>query len=71
MLWRVILFGDREVETFMVRVDQRVAELAAAHFVLDPAVPLREHNAPRPGSIRTGPVPVIYEAAFRRTGAAR
>jgi SAM-dependent methyltransferase len=49
---------------------QLVSELAAAHFVLDPAVPLTEHNVPRPGSIRTGNVPVIFEAAFRFTGGA-
>lgn len=51
--------------------EQLVSELAAAHFVLDRAVPLREHNVPRPGSVRTGKVPVIFEAAFRFTGAAR
>ena len=45
--------------------EQLVAELAVAHFALDSAVPLTEHNAPRPGSIRTGHVPVIFEAAFR------
>jgi SAM-dependent methyltransferase len=48
--------------------EQLVSELAAAHFHLDEAVPLSEHNVPRPGSIRTGNVPVIYEAAFRFTG---
>lgn len=51
--------------------EQLVSELAAAHFVLDGAVLLREHNVPRPGSVRTGNVPVIFEAAFRFTGAAR
>ena len=47
---------------------QLIAEMAAAHFVPDASVPLREHNVPRPGTIRTGSVPVIFEAAFRFTG---
>jgi ubiquinone/menaquinone biosynthesis C-methylase UbiE len=47
--------------------EQLVAELGGAGFVPDPAVPLTEHNAPRPGSIRTAGGPVIYEAAFRFT----
>ena len=51
--------------------EQLVSELAAAHFVLDGAVLLRAHNVPRPGSVRTGNVPVMVEAAFRVTGAAR
>lgn len=50
---------------------QLVSELAGADFALDPAVPLREHNAPRSGSIRAGNVPVIFEAAFRFTGDGR
>ena len=51
--------------------EQLVSELAAAHFRLDAAVPLTEHNVPRPGAIRTGNVPVIFEAAFRFTGGPR
>jgi 2-polyprenyl-3-methyl-5-hydroxy-6-metoxy-1,4-benzoquinol methylase len=47
---------------------QLVEELEAAGFVPDAAVPLTEHNLPRPGSIRTGGAPVIYEGAFRFTG---
>jgi SAM-dependent methyltransferase len=43
---------------------QLLAELADAGFVPDPAVPLTEHNLPRPGSIRSAG-PVIYEGAFR------
>lgn len=43
-------------------------ELADAGFAPDPAVPLTEHNLPRPGSLRAGGTPVIYEAAFRFTG---
>src|SRR5918993_4097393 len=30
MLWRAVLFGDRELETLVIRVDRHVAELAAA-----------------------------------------
>ena len=41
-----------------------LAELGAAGFSPDPAVPLREHNRPRAGALGTGG-PVIYEAAFR------
>jgi SAM-dependent methyltransferase len=40
-------------------------ELGEAGFVPDPAVPLTEHNRPRPGARRTGGPPVIYEGAFR------
>lgn len=45
---------------------QLIAELGAAGFVPDPAVPLTEYNRPQPGSLRSGGAPVIYEAAFRR-----
>lgn len=45
--------------------DQLLAELAAAGFAPDPAVPLTEHNVPRPGSLTGRGAPVIYEAAFR------
>ena len=51
--------------------EQLVAEMAAANFVPDPGVPITEHNVPRAGSIRSGTVPVIFEAAFRFTGDAR
>ena len=43
------------------------SELRDAGFAPDPAVPLEEHNRPRPGSLH-GAGPVIYEAAFRRVG---
>lgn len=43
-----------------------VAEMAAAGFTVDPAVPLTEHNRPRAGLLPSGG-PVIYEGAFRRT----
>jgi SAM-dependent methyltransferase len=41
-----------------------VAELGAAGFSPEPAVPFREHNRRRPGELRWSG-PVIYEAAFR------
>lgn len=44
---------------------QLLTELAEAGFAPDPAVPLTELNLPRPGTLRTGGPPVIYEAAFR------
>lgn len=47
---------------------QLVSELAAAGFAPDPGVPLTEYNRPRPGTLPTGTVPVIYEAAFRYAG---
>jgi SAM-dependent methyltransferase len=47
---------------------QLVAELGAAGFVPDAAVPLTEYNRPRPGSLQKAAGPVIYEAAFRRDG---
>jgi SAM-dependent methyltransferase len=47
---------------------QLAAEMGAAGFVPDAAVPLTEHNRPRPGSLQRATGPVIYEAAFRRAG---
>lgn len=44
---------------------QLVAELAAVGFRLIPNVPFNEYNWPRPGTLRTGAAPAIYEAAFR------
>lgn len=41
-----------------------ISELGAVGFSPDSAVPLREHNRPRPGAL-TGGGPVIFEAAFR------
>jgi ubiquinone/menaquinone biosynthesis C-methylase UbiE len=43
---------------------QLLSELEAAGFTPDPAVPLTEHNRPRPGQLSSGG-PVIYEGAFR------
>ncbi len=44
---------------------QLITELDAVGFVPDRAVPLRELNLPRPGELRVGMPPVIYEAGFR------
>jgi hypothetical protein len=44
--------------------DQLVAELSAAGFDADPAVPLTEYNRRGPGSLTAG-APVIYEMSFR------
>ncbi len=44
-----------------------VAELGAVGFVPDAALPLREHNAPRPGALpQAATAPVILEGLFRR-----
>lgn len=51
-----------------VTESQLQAEMAQAGFVPDPGVPLTEHNRPRPGTVRTGGPPVIFEAAFRYRG---
>lgn len=47
--------------------DQLVEELGQAGFIPDRAVPLIEHNRPRPGALRTGGPPVIFEGTFRRS----
>lgn len=46
--------------------DELRKELATHGFEPDPSLPLRELNAPRPGALRTGGGPVIYEGLFRR-----
>jgi SAM-dependent methyltransferase len=46
--------------------EQLVAELADHGFDVDSNVPLRELNVPRPGTLRVGGPPVIYEGVFRR-----
>jgi hypothetical protein len=53
-----------EPQCFLTRT-QLLEELDAAGFTPDPAVPLTEHNLPRPGQILRGGGPVIFEAAFR------
>jgi SAM-dependent methyltransferase len=51
-----------------VTEEQLVAELGKAGFLPDEGVPLRELNRRRPGALRTGGVPVIYEGIFRYHG---
>lgn len=48
--------------------DEILRELAQAGFVRDGAGPLTEYNVPRPGTLRTGGPPVIYEGTFVRRG---
>jgi ubiquinone/menaquinone biosynthesis C-methylase UbiE len=55
-------------QVFLTR-QQLVGELHDAGFEPDPALPIRELNLPPPGQVRVGGAPVIYEAAFRKTGA--
>jgi len=45
---------------------QLIEELAAAGFDREPAGPLTEYNRPRPGELRQGGPPVIYEGTFVR-----
>ena len=47
---------------------QLVAELAAAHWIPDPSVALRELNRPADNALRTRGAPVIYEGVFRQEG---
>jgi ubiquinone/menaquinone biosynthesis C-methylase UbiE len=54
-----------EPQCFLTAV-QLFAELDAAGFTADPAVPLTEYNRPTPLTVQPGG-PVIYEAAFRKT----
>jgi ubiquinone/menaquinone biosynthesis C-methylase UbiE len=53
-------------QCFLTR-EQLVSELRLAGFAPEPSVPFSEYNLPQPGALPTG-APVIYEAAFRRTG---
>lgn len=46
--------------------EEILAELARAGFMRDAAEPLTEYNAPRPGEIRGGGAPVIFEGTFVR-----
>jgi hypothetical protein len=48
--------------------DEILREFAQAGFVRDGAGPLTEYNVPRPGTLRTGGPPVIYEGTFVRRG---
>ena len=54
-------------QVFLTR-EQLISELHAAGFEPDPAWPIRELNLPAPGQLRACGTPVIYEAAFRKTG---
>jgi ubiquinone/menaquinone biosynthesis C-methylase UbiE len=56
-----------EPQCFLPR-EQLIDELRAVEFEPDSAVPLTEHNLPRPGAVMTQRVPVIWEATFRRQG---
>lgn len=47
--------------------EEIVRELARVGFERDAADPLTEYNLPRPGAIRTGGPPVIYEGTFVRS----
>jgi len=54
-------------QCFVTR-DQLIEELGQAGFAPDSAVPLTEHNRPRPGALRAVGPPVIHEGAFRFVG---
>lgn len=47
--------------------EELLFELRRVGFVRDPAGPLTEYNLPRPGELRTGGPPVIYEGTFVRS----
>ena len=57
-----------EPQCFLTQ-EEVVGELAAAGFVRAAPGPLTEYNAPRPGEIRAGGPPVIWEGTFVRSGA--
>ena len=46
--------------------EQVFDELGRAGFVRNPAGPLTEYNRPRPGELRAGGPPVIYEGTFQK-----
>jgi hypothetical protein len=45
-----------------------VSELGIVGFAPDLSVPITEYNRPRLGTLHSGTIPVIFEAAFRNTG---
>jgi SAM-dependent methyltransferase len=51
-----------------LRDNELLGELQEAGFLPDSSVPLTEHNRPRPGALRAGGPPVIYEGTFRFAG---
>jgi len=55
-----------EPQCFLTEAQLR-AELDRAGFAPDLGVPFREYNRSQPGALKMGTLPVIYEAAFRRT----
>jgi ubiquinone/menaquinone biosynthesis C-methylase UbiE len=57
--------GHGEPNCFLTQ-EQIFEEMARAGFVRDSAAPLAEYNVPRPGEIRSGGPPVIYEGTFVR-----
>ena len=57
-----------EPQIFLTR-EQLLVEMRVAGFSLDQELPVRELNLPPTGQRRIGGVPVIFEAAFRFTGA--
>lgn len=63
-------FQDRSCDLIIacfLTEEQLVAELGGVGFAPDSSVPIREHNRRAPGVLASAaPVPVIYEAAFRR-----
>jgi SAM-dependent methyltransferase len=54
-----------EPQVFLTE-EQLLDELARAGFHRDTAAPLTEYNRPRPGELRAGGPPVIYEVTFTR-----
>lgn len=46
--------------------DEILVELGRAGFVRETTTPLTEYNLPKPGALRTGGPPVIYEGTFVR-----
>lgn len=55
-------------QIFLTR-DQLLSEMAAVGFIADRDFAIRELNLPPDGRARIGGAPVIFEAAFRFTGA--
>jgi SAM-dependent methyltransferase len=60
------LFTEFSGEPQCFFTKQLVAELGDVRFAPELRVPFREYNRPQPGTLSTGTLPVIYEAAFRR-----
>jgi SAM-dependent methyltransferase len=57
-----------EPQVFLTR-DELLREMEVAGFARDPAVPLTEHNRPRPSQLHAPSAPVIFEGTFRRDSA--